>query len=202
MGSVQFLGSITVVAHVWPAVRVDERLSGQLKRAVLTGNQRTPTQDIEYAINQLVEVAVRAMSPAINDPFTADTCLHYIADGLATYFQYEEIDPNYYDTEGSLRLIFEPASTETLLGAAFDMLRHASCENANVLLHILDAIQYIGQGAKSPQVHEELIRHVGLVEIESCAGHMIEPDKQHIHLFCEQVKQNLKAGSRLVSVPD
>jgi uncharacterized membrane protein len=39
------------------------------------GKQRTPTQDVEYAIGQLVEVAVRALSPRINDPFTAMTCL-------------------------------------------------------------------------------------------------------------------------------
>ena len=44
------------------------------------GNGRTPTQDVEYAVNQLVEMAVRAMSPAINDPFTAMTCLDHIGE--------------------------------------------------------------------------------------------------------------------------
>ena len=54
------------------------------------GNVRTPTQDVEYAVNQLVEMAVRAMSPAINDPFTAMTCLDHLGDGLAKFVRQEE----------------------------------------------------------------------------------------------------------------
>ena len=64
----QFVLSGEVAALVWPADKVGERLAKNLRRGVQIGNQRTPTQDIEYAINQLVEIAVRAMSPAINDP--------------------------------------------------------------------------------------------------------------------------------------
>ncbi len=72
-----------MVALVWPAGRIDQKVDKQLRRAFRLGNQRTPTQDVEYAVNQLVEMAVRAMSPAINDPFTAMTCLDYLGQGLA-----------------------------------------------------------------------------------------------------------------------
>jgi uncharacterized membrane protein len=74
-----------VVALVWSAGRFDEELEGQIRHAFQIGNQRTPTQDVEYAVNQLVEMAVRAMSPAINDPFTAMTCLDYVGSGLALF---------------------------------------------------------------------------------------------------------------------
>ena len=83
---------------------------------IQVGNQRTPTQDVEYAINQLVEVAVRAMSPAINDPFTAMTCLDYLADGLSLTSVPVRTSPNFYDQHGKLRLIFEPANLVELLG--------------------------------------------------------------------------------------
>ena len=191
----QFARRDCVVAHVWPASAVDIQLEKQLRRAVQTGTQRTPTQDVEYAIDQLVEVAVRAMSPAINDPFTAETCLDYLADGLATYCQSDETSPNYYDEEGRLRLIFEPPSTITLLGTAFDMLRHASCNNADVLLHMLHTIECIGLSAKSPAVRQELIRHVHLVQMESCAGDLIEPDKERIRLGCDLAEKKLRAAS-------
>lgn len=46
---------------------------GQIRSCYRLGNERIPTQDIEYAVNQLVEMAVRAMSAAINDPYTAMT---------------------------------------------------------------------------------------------------------------------------------
>ena len=77
----------TVVALIWPRERVNERLAEQIRQAIRIGNQRTPTQDVEYAVNQLVEMAVRAMSPAINDPFTAMTCLDHLGNGLALFAQ-------------------------------------------------------------------------------------------------------------------
>jgi uncharacterized membrane protein len=190
----QFVGRGEGVAHIWPAAKVDARLSQQLKRAVLTGTQRTPTQDIEYAINQLVEVAVRAMSPAINDPFTANTCLDYLADGLARYFQYDEIDPHFYDSDGNLRFIFEPPSTTALLSAAFDMLRHAGCDNVYVLLHMLHMMLFIGQAAKSLEVRQELVQHVRLVLMESRSGSLIESDKERIRQYAESVEMKLNSA--------
>jgi uncharacterized membrane protein len=163
----QFVSPNETVALVWPAARVDARLGKHLQRAIQIGTQRTPSQDVEYAINQLVEVAVRAMSPAINDPFTAMTCLDYLADGLVSYVGSGEISPNFYDHNGKLRLNFEPASQADLLGAAFDQLRHASRDNATVLLHILDAIDIIGREACSSEVRQELLRHIHLVQMES-----------------------------------
>jgi uncharacterized membrane protein len=169
-----------VVARVWPANRLNERLEKQLHRAIRIGNQRTPTQDVECAVNQLVEMAVRAMSPAINDPFTAMTCLDHIGNGLSLFAQQGGENLNTYDQTGQLRLVFEPFSFEELLVAAFDMLRHASCDNAAVLLHMLEVIDEIGKDVKSPEMRLQLRRHVLLVQAESRAGALIEADRQRI----------------------
>jgi uncharacterized membrane protein len=184
----QFIRSGEVAALVWPAATVTDQLAKHLRRGIQVGNQRTPTQDVEYAINQLVEIAVRAMSPAINDPFTAVTCLDYLADGLAKYARYGESNPDFYDDAGRLRLVYEPADLTELLAAAFDMLRHASCDNATVLLAILDAIDDISQETKSPEACQELLRHARLVLAESQAGALVEADKQRIRLRCEMVE--------------
>jgi uncharacterized membrane protein len=76
------------IALVWPANVVDKDVDSQIRNAFRIGNTRTPTQDVLYAVNQLVEMAVRAMSPAINDPFTAMTCLNYIGEGLALFIRH------------------------------------------------------------------------------------------------------------------
>jgi uncharacterized membrane protein len=191
----QFVSPHETVALVWPAARVDARLGKHLQRAIQVGNQRTPGQDIEYAINQLVEVAMRAMSPAINDPFTAMTCVDYLADGLASYIRSGEISPNLYDTNGKLRLNFEAASQAAFLGTAFDQLRHASRDNATVLLHILDAIEIIGREECSSEVRQELIRHIHLVQEESQDSDLVEPDQQRICLRCEMVEMELQSAA-------
>ncbi len=183
----------TVMALVWPADQVDQALAEQIRHLFELGHQRTPTQDVEYAINQLVEVAVRAMSPAINDPFTAMTCLDYLGDGLALLAGYGERPSQiyYYDPNGRLCLVFESATLDELLAAAFDMLRHCSCDNASVLLHILEVIEVIGREAKTAAARQELLRHVALVETESQNSALIEPDKQAIRRRGETLRMQL-----------
>jgi uncharacterized membrane protein len=171
-----------VVALVGPASRVDGHLDKLMRRAFQIGNGRTPTQDVEYAVNQLTEMAVRAMSPAINDPFTAMTCLDHMGDGLAQFIRQGERGSQYYDRDGRLHLVLEPVTFGELLSAAFDMLRHASCDNASVLLHMLAVIDIIGQNVKTPEARRLLLRHVSLIQAESEAGDLIEQDRQAIQL--------------------
>ena len=190
-----FVGSGAPVALVWPAGRVDERLDKLIQRAFQIGNGRTPTQDVEYAVDQLTEMAVRAMSPAINDPFTAMTCLDHMGDGLALFAKHGEERPGIYDRDGQLRLAFQPISFDELLNAAFDMLRHCSCDNAYVLLHMLDVIDIIGQATPAPEARRQLLRHVILVQAESQAGALIEADRELIRAHSEALQATLKGAA-------
>jgi uncharacterized membrane protein len=175
------------VALVWPAARVDEELDRHIRKAFRIGNGRTPTQDVAYAVNQLVEMAVRAMSPAINDPFTAMTCLDHIGEGLALFIQQGEKSPYFYDRDNRLRLVLEPVIFLELLDCAFDMLRHASCDNASVLLHMLDVIDSIAQQVVSAKARQELLRHVSLIQAESKAGAIIDWDRERINQRCTEL---------------
>ena len=157
-----FVGEDARVALVWPASRVDAELERQIRSAFRVGNMRTPTQDIAYAVDQLVEMSVRAMSPAINDPFTAMTCLDHIGEGLALFLRQGEKSSRYYDQNNRLLLILEPVTFTELLDDAFDMLRHCSCDNASVLQHMLAVIEVISRDAASPEARQELLRHVDL----------------------------------------
>ena len=184
-----------VIALVWPAGRFNERLEKQLRRSIRIGNQRTPTQDVEWAVNQLVEMAVRAMSPAINDPFTAMTCLDHIGNGLSLFAQQGAENLNTYDREGQLRLVFEPFSFEELLVASFDMLRHASCDNAAVLLHMLEVIDAISKDVRSPEMRLQLQRHVLLIQSECQAGALIEADRQRINESADTLALKMEAAA-------
>ena len=179
------------VALVWPAGRVDPELELQIRNAFRIGNVRTPTQDVAYAVNQLVEMAVRAMSPAINDPFTAMTCLDYIGEGLAMFLKQGERSPYYYDQNHKLRLILDPLTFGEMLSGAFDMLRHASCDNASVLLHMLDVIETVRGEVNSPKANQELLCQVSLIQAESQAGALIEEDRRRISLRCQMIESEI-----------
>lgn len=184
-----------MVALVWPAGQVDKRLEGQIRHVFQIGNVRTPTQDVEYAVNQLTEMAVRAMSPAINDPFTALTCLDYIGEGLALFVRQDERSSRYFEVDGGPGFALEPVTFDELLSAAFDMLRHASCDNASVLLHMLEVIDLIGQETKAPATLQSLLRHVRLIQAEGQASNLIEEDRQSIYRSSQVLQTKLEAAA-------
>jgi uncharacterized membrane protein len=170
---------------------MNEEAIDHIRQTYLLGNLRTPVQDAEYAVMQLAEVAVRAMSPAINDPYTAATCLNHIGAGLALFVSQGERSCCFYDDDGRLRLIYEPVTLGELLEAAFGMLRRASRENAQVLLDILTAIEQIAQHAQQPEVRAELLRQVRLVETESRASAAVEWDRERIRQRCTELAELL-----------
>ena len=74
------------------------------------------------------------------------------------------------------------------------MLRHASCDNASVLLYMLEAIDVIGKEAQAPEARKQLLRHVSLIRTESQAGALIEDDRQLIHLNAQTLQSKLEGA--------
>jgi len=90
---------------VWPGDRVTEEFAARVNSAFALGNQRTSAQDVEFAVHQLVEIAVRALSPGINDPFTAYACVDRLGSALCRLVQREMPSPYRFDGQGRLRVI-------------------------------------------------------------------------------------------------
>jgi uncharacterized membrane protein len=178
------------IARIWPPKAADEAVMHRIRRCYRLGNGRSPTQDIEYAVNQLVEMAVRAMSAAINDPFTAITCLDHLGAGLALYAEEVVAHSYLYDSESRVRGIVDPLTFGELLDAAFNMIRRASRENADVLLGLLDAIETIA-AKSSAERQAELLRHVRLVEAENQASASADWDRERVSCRCTKLAERL-----------
>lgn len=187
-----YVGPGTKIAVILPPVEGNSKLDKAISRAIHIGNLRTPAQDILCAVNQLVEMALRAMSPAINDPFTAMTCLDYLGDGIALFIRQGEIDPLYFDRDGKLRLHTELVSLEEILNNTFDMLRYSCRDNAQLLLHMLNVIDGAGRETTLNQVRQILLRQVELIRAESTSSSLIEQDRQVIQKAVEKLKDKLK----------
>jgi uncharacterized membrane protein len=189
-----FIHPDDIIAQVWPPEVATDRVLVAVRRAYSLGNSRSPAQDIGYGINQLVEVALRAMSPALNDPFTAMTCLDHIGAGLALYSKVLPTRGVFYDTQGKMRVILEPLTYGELLDAAFTMLRRASRDNAQVLIHMLNTLLLLATDAVLPERRAELARQVQLIAAESDASANIEDDKERVRRRCADILAALQAG--------
>jgi uncharacterized membrane protein len=116
-------------------------LEAAIGRGIHIGSHRTLTQDSEFGIAQVVEIAIRALSPAVNDTFTGVACVDWLADALLTLAERPPLEGNWYDTGSQLRVWMPPVRLERLAKLAFDQIRQASATTPAVLIRQLDAIR-------------------------------------------------------------
>jgi len=116
-------------------------LEAAIDRGIHIGRHRTLTQDSEFGIAQVVEIAIRALSPAVNDTFTGVACVDWLADALLTLAERPPLEGNWYDTESRLRVWMPPVRLERLAKLAFDQIRQASSTTPAVLIRQLEAIR-------------------------------------------------------------
>lgn len=106
-----------------------DELARLIRKNITIGDARTPHQDIRFALQQLVEIAVRALSPGTNDPFTAQNAVEELGSGLASLAHGSEPPEGISDESGDLRLVLHRPRPIELVDLVFDDLRaHGSTE--------------------------------------------------------------------------
>lgn len=155
----QFVTADQAVFRVWPADRPVERLSESL----VFGSQRTGTQDFEYVIDQIVEVALRALSPSLNDPFTAQTCIDRLGGVMAQLAGKTFPGPYRYGAARRLRIITPETAFPSLLDTGFHQIRQSARGNAAVLIRLLETLGAIARSANGKENREAIARHAEMV---------------------------------------
>ena len=117
------------LAIVWPADASPD-IERALRRAHVVGSNRTLAQDLQFAIDQLVEIAIRALSPAVNDTYTAITCIDWLGDAMCKLVSSGLPDGIYRDDHGEIRVIEVALSYDRVINRAFDKIRQAGTGHA------------------------------------------------------------------------
>ncbi len=119
----------------------DDVLPDEVLEAILIGDQRTALQDLRFLLGQLVEIAVRALSPGINDPATAIACIERLGASLARLAQRSFEDTTHEGPDGRLRVVAPCADFAEHTGLAFDSIRHYGAGDTRVVLALLHAFE-------------------------------------------------------------
>ncbi len=134
-----FLATGRPLAMVWPRGAAPE-VARALAKAHVTGPHRTLVQDPVFAIDQLVEIAIRALSAAVNDTFTALTCIDWLSAGLGRVSGRVLDEGVYRDSAGSVRLIEFDPSYARMVNRSFDKIRQAARGMPAVLIRLIDSL--------------------------------------------------------------
>ena len=174
----------------------DQETIAALQEMFSISRHRTVEQDAAFGIRQIVDMALKALSPGSNDTTTAVMCVDYLSAILARLSPRQTPSPYRY-ADGELRVIAEGASFESLLAESFDQIRSNAKGNPAVMLRMLGAIQILISLTASPQRRRALSEHVQwiaeLAERTLASAH----DRAGIDARLALVREALKAEPAL-----
>lgn len=127
------------------------------------GKTKTSQQDLEYSIDQMVEIAVRALSPGVNDPFTAIACIDNLSATMSYLAQAKFPSKYRYDEAGILRIIANTFDFDGLLDASFNQIRQYSGGSPAVIIRLMEALTTINEFASMKSQIKALTKHAEMV---------------------------------------
>ncbi|MCA1056644.1 DUF2254 domain-containing protein [Rossellomorea aquimaris] len=142
----EYLLEGTAVMTIWSAN--EEIKPEEYVNFLILGPDKEPIEDIDLGIRKLVEIALRAISPAINDPNTAKNCIEEIGIILSKLARYRLPGSYITDSESHVRIILEQPSFDDYLYKSFYQLRHYGKQDISVTTEILRSLSMISENNK------------------------------------------------------
>ncbi|POZ63421.1 DUF2254 domain-containing protein [Chromobacterium alticapitis] len=169
----QFAPAAAPLFYASRGERLTPKLCQALQAAIDIGPSRTLQQDVEFGVLQIVDIALKAISPAVNDPTTAITCIDQLSRILCLYSQRSTPQSHYYDPPGVVRVAIPVIETEALLESAFEHIRHYARGDMAVSLRLLAALNDIAAVAPGAAFRLCLLA-MGQRTVDACREHLDE----------------------------
>ncbi|HSF54385.1 MAG TPA: DUF2254 domain-containing protein [Algoriphagus sp.] len=142
---------------------VNEKEIKKITSQFVIGETKTSQQDLEFSIHQMVEIADRALSPGVNDPFTAIACIDNLTGTLSYLVQAKFPSKYRYDSKGNLRVIADTLDFEGVLDASFNQIRQYAGGAPAVLIRMMESLTTIESFATENSRKKAIIRHAEMV---------------------------------------
>ncbi len=144
---------------VAPEERLNPERASELRSAFDIGPTRTLQQDVEFGVIQIVDIALKAISPAVNDPSTAITCVDQLGRILIRFVSHKPAVSLLCDPPHIVRVIVPWIKIEGLLDTAFEQIRHYARSDIAVSLRLLRALDDIASTCHDADIIEPLVVH-------------------------------------------
>jgi uncharacterized membrane protein len=155
----EFVVHNTTLASLALEVPPEKEIVASLQAAYSIDRHRTLEQDAAFGIRQIVDMALRALSPSINDTTTAVMCVDYLTAILGRLASRNIPSSQCYE-EGKLRIITIGPTFASLVAESFDQIRGSAIGNVAIMLRMLGALQTIASLTTSPcrrrALHEQV----------------------------------------------
>ncbi|HEV3331440.1 MAG TPA: DUF2254 domain-containing protein [Bryobacteraceae bacterium] len=170
-----FVPAGTPLLRAYKGDRLNRTVVQELRRAFDLGPSRTLQQDIEFGILQIVDIALKAISPAVNDPSTGIGCVDQLSRIMIRYVSKEPLDSLLYDPPGVFRVKIPWSDFDQLLTSAFEQIRLYAKADVAVSLRLLRALGDIATTTTLTSLHGSLYA-MGKRIVEGCSEKLGEQE--------------------------
>ena len=190
----QFVLEGEALAHVLPAERGTE-LRAAIHGAVMVGQHRTLEQDIGFAFAQLSEIAIRALSPAVNDTYTGLICIDWLGDALRMLIALRMPDEAWRTRRGEIRLLFPPVRVARIVPTAFDLIRQAGAGNPAVIIRLLQTYARLAPLLRNDDQRQALIDQTEAARESASHNPEVGLDRTALDAAYRLARERLTSGS-------
>jgi uncharacterized membrane protein len=145
------------LASVWMEGELDDALADEIRRAFILGPDRAPEQDVEFGMIQISDVAIKALSPSVNDPTTAIRCIDRLSEILAELGTRNPPEAR-RTRDGRVRFVAAYTSFDEAVAISYDDIRHFGASIpliAQQLLHAMaDLLSLVPEPRREPLIEQ------------------------------------------------
>jgi uncharacterized membrane protein len=152
----------SIAGWIRPAAKATDELRHKVASRILIGHERNSVQDLEYSIRHLVEIAVRALSPGVNDPYTAMAVIDRLTISIGRVMTRGRAKDTWEDEQGAVRVKAPVSTFEGITDAAFHQIRQHAGQSPDVLIRLVEKISQLTELADASQ-GRLLAKHLQLV---------------------------------------
>jgi uncharacterized membrane protein len=160
-------------------------------RNITFGRHRFLSQDVEFGVAQIVEIAIRALSPAINDTFTGIASVDLLGEALTILAEAPQSSGRWFDTNGKLRLQVRPLLLPRLVKQAFDQIRQAAADNPAVLIRLLSTMERLAPKLQGADGRNALLEEAAAVWETANTKPMVKMDREDIEAAWQKTRTAL-----------
>lgn len=147
------------LATIGPTENVSDQVETLLRESFVFGNYRTPVQDLRVLTGQLTEIALRALSPGVNDPKTASDCVERLGALLCATSNRTMPVGSRSDDSGTLRVVMPHTTFDGIVSSCLDPIRRYGIEHVQIVVALFDALRDAGECCRDPARRRILVEH-------------------------------------------
>jgi len=186
-----------IIAHVWGChAECSAIIEQKIKNTFALGVERTVHQNVLFLADELVEILARALSPGVNDPFTAINCMNWFHSALNSLSRLKPPSPYKVDDEGQLRLIIFPISFERFLSVICDQSRQYVAADRNATFYMISILTELAARCEDESRKQEIIQKLKDLNQAAQAHLTTKPDREELKSRCSKALEIIEDPDR------